>query len=204
MDKPFSEACERNKGPILEVLRDYISIENKRLLEIGTGSGQHAVAFAKEFPWLEWYPSDKKSVFAGMRMWFEESRLRNIQQPIPFEVGKDDFPKLMFDAVFTANTLHIMAWKECKTLIKMLGHRLRENALVFFYGPFNYNGTYTSPSNESFDKMLKERDPSSGIRAFEDVNNNMVKQGFELIDDHEMPANNRLLVYRRLKFVSQR
>lgn len=201
MTKPFSAACDRNKDPILGVLKEHITHDHKRVLEIGSGTGQHAVYFAGHFPFLEWYPSDVKSQHAGMLEWFKEFRIPNIMSPLKFEIGKDEFPKLKFDVVFTANTLHIMHWKECKTLIKMLGHRLREGSLAMIYGPFNYNGEFTSESNREFDQTLKSRDPLSGIRSFEDVNNNMVKNGFELLEDHEMPANNRMLVYRRLKFV---
>ena len=95
-----------------------------------------------------------------------------------------------------------MSWKEDKTLFKLLGKRLREGSLVFFYGPFNYDGKFTSPSNEEFEKWLKERNPKSGIRAFEDVESSMQKFGFKLLKDHEMPANNRLLVFERLSFKS--
>lgn len=201
MDKPYSAACERNKGPILHVLQEVITKDQHRLLEIGSGTGQHAVYFAPHFPFLEWFPSDVKANHQGMQMWFDEHRISNIASPVKLEIGKDDFPKLKFDIVYTANTFHIMHWKECKTLMKMLGHRLREGAKVFIYGPFNYGGNYTSESNEAFDQMLKSRDPLSGIRSFEDVNNNMIKNGFELVHDYEMPANNRMLVFSRLKFI---
>lgn len=201
MTKPFSAACDRNKDPILGVLKEHITRDHKRVLEIGSGTGQHAVYFAANFPFLEWFPSDVKSQHAGMMEGFKEFKIPNIMPPLKFEIGKDEFPKLKFDVVFTANTLHIMHWKECKTLFKMLGHRLREGSLAMIYGPFNYNGEFTSESNREFDQTLKGRDPLSGIRSFEDVNNNMVKNGFELLEDHEMPANNRMLVYRRLKFV---
>jgi cyclopropane fatty-acyl-phospholipid synthase-like methyltransferase len=201
MDKPVSPACERNRAPILEVLQEFITTDNKRLLEIGSGTGQHAVYFAPFFPHMDWIPSDKASQHLGMKAWFTEYKIPSIKAPLKFEVGKDEFPKLKFDVVFTANTFHIMQWKECKTLMKMLGHRLRENSKVFIYGPLNYNGQFTSISNEEFDKVLKERDPLSGIRSFEDVNKVMIKNGFELLDDREMPANNRMLIYNRLKFV---
>ncbi len=127
-----------------------------------------------------------------------------IQKAQRLDVAKDDFPKLRFDVVFTANTFHIMSWKDCKSFIKLLGHRLREGSRAVFYGPFKYNGEYTSESNKEFDAMLKTRDPQSGIRAFEDINTNMMKQGFELVEDYEMPANNHCLVYVRLKFEPKR
>lgn len=199
-DKPYSPACDRNKDPILEVLRDVILDSDRRLLEIGSGTGQHAVYFASNFPKVEWYPTDVSANLKGISMWMSEAKLNNIQPPQRVEIGKDELPKLKFDLVFTANTFHIMHWKECKSLIKQFGGRLREGARVVIYGPFKYQGNFTSPSNEEFDKTLKKRDPLSGIRNFEDVNNAMIKNGFELMMDVPMPANNQTLVYRRLKF----
>ena len=204
MEKPYSPACERNSGPILEVMKQYITRNDQRLLEIGSGTGQHAVYLAPEFPFLEWHPTDVSANLNGMKLWFKEAGIKNIQMPVRVEIGKDDFPKLKFDIIFTANTFHIMHWKECKTLMKQMGHRLREGSRVMIYGPFKYGGEFTSPSNEEFDKSLKERDPLSGIRSFEDVNNSMAKNGFELLNDFDMPANNQMLVYSRLKFVSER
>jgi SAM-dependent methyltransferase len=204
MNKPMSPAAERNQEPILKVLKDFITYEDRRLLEVGSGTGQHAVYFAPHFPQLEWHPTDVSGKLKGIKQWMHEAGVRNIQPPVRLEIGKDDFPKLKFDVVFTANTFHIMPWKEGKSLIKLLGHRLREGSRAIFYGPFKYDGQFTSPSNEAFDRQLKESDPTSGIRAFEDINKAMIKNGFELIDDIEMPANNRMLVYSRLKFVSER
>lgn len=200
MDKPFSAACERNKDAILEVLKETILPSDRRVLEIGAGTGQHAVYFAPHFPQVDWYPTDLSDKLQGMKLWLEEAKIPNIQRPLRLDVSKDDFPKLKFDVVFTANTFHIMHWKDCKSFMKLLGNRLRENSRVVIYGPFKYNGEFTSESNAQFDQTLKERDPLSGIRNFEDILNNMVKNGFELIADYDMPANNRILVFNRLKF----
>jgi hypothetical protein len=199
MEKPFSGACERNRDPILEVLKDIITPADQRLLEVGAGTGQHAVYFAPSFPWMEWHPTDVSSNLAGMKMWFDEYRVPTIQKPRHLEVGKDELPKLKFDLIYTANTFHIMHWKECKSLIKMFGGRLREGSRAVIYGPFKYEGHFTSPSNEEFDQELRSRDPLSGVRSFEDVHNAMVKNGFELTLDVDMPANNQLLVFTRLK-----
>lgn len=203
MEIPFSEACERNKAPILQVLLENIYPTDRRVLEIGSGTGQHAIYFAPKFPQVEWYPSDLPANMLGLNMAFSDARIKNIQKPVRLDVSKDDFPKVKFDVVFTANTLHIMHWKDCKAFMKLLGHRLREDSRAIFYGPFKYNGEFTSPSNALFDETLKARDPLSGIRAFEDINGNMIKNGFELVEDYEMPANNRTLVYRRLKFIGR-
>lgn len=200
-DKPFSPACERNQQPILEVLQQIIDEQDRRLLEIGSGTGQHAVFLAPHFPQVEWYPTDVQANLKGINLWLEEARIPNIQKPQRVEIGKDELPKLKFDVIFTANTFHIMHWKEVKSLIKQFGGRLREGARVAIYGPFKYDGKFTSQSNEEFDQSLKAKDPMSGIRSFEDVNNNMIKNGFELVMDVKMPANNQMLIYRRLKFI---
>lgn len=200
MEKPYSAACDRNKDAILENLNEIILASDRRLLEIGSGTGQHAVYFAPHFPQLEWYPTDLAVNLSGMNIWFNEARVPNIQKPTRLDVSKDDFPKLKFDIVFTANTLHIMHWKDCKSFMKLLGKRLRENSRAIFYGPFKYKNEFTSESNAAFDSMLKEKDPLRGIRSFEDIQQNMIKNGFELIADYEMPANNRMLVFNRLQF----
>ncbi len=198
MQKPFAPACERNQEAIYEVLKQYITYDG-RLLEVGSGTGQHAVYLAQRFPKLHWVCSDVKGNLEGIKAWLKEAKLSNIHGPEILKIGQDDFPgKRPFDYVFSSNTLHIMSWKEGKTFFKLLGKRLREPALVFFYGPFNYNSEYTSESNREFDQWLKERDPQSAIRNFEDVESTMKKNGFKLLQDHEMPANNRLLVFERL------
>lgn len=200
MKKNFSEAAERNKEPILNVLRDFIDTKDKRLIEIGSGSGQHAIYMAPHFPFLTWYPTEVGENLQSLKLAVQGAKVPNIELPHRVVIGRDDFPKLKFDLVYTANTFHIMHWKECKTFMKLLGHRLREGSRVFIYGPFKYNGAYTSESNGVFDQSLKEKDPLMGIRSFEDVNNAMVKNGFELLADIDMPANNRTLVYQRLPF----
>ena len=199
MDKPFSAASERNKDPILAVLKQHILPAHRRLLEIGAGTGQHAVYFAAHFAHLKWMVTDVPANHNGIAKWLREYNGDNIEGPIRFKVGTDEFPTQPMDIVYTANTFHIMSWKNVKTLMKMFGNRLRRGSLVFIYGPFNYNGKFTTESNEAFDKSLKENDPESGIRNFEDINRAMTKNGFELLKDHEMPANNRCLVYRRLQ-----
>lgn len=194
-------ACDRNQGPILEVLKEVISQDNRSLFEIGSGTGFHAAFMAPHFPHIFWTTSDVTSNHKIIKDNLAKANISNIKGPFQFEVGKDDFPRVPYDLVFTANTFHIMSWKNCKTLMKTLGTRMREGSQVIIYGPFNYAGSFTSESNAEFDKMLKARNPDSGIRAFEDVNNNMLKNGFTLYKDFEMPANNRTLVYTRLNFI---
>jgi cyclopropane fatty-acyl-phospholipid synthase-like methyltransferase len=195
----YSAAVENNKGPILEVLKKYIRGE-KRLLEIGSGTAQHAVHFAKHFVQLKWVTSDVYENHLVIDNVLKKAKISNVYGPEKLKIGVDDFPKGSFDFVFTANTLHIMSWKEDKTLFKLLSKRLREGSMVFFYGPFKYKGDFTSPSNRDFDSFLKEQNIKSGIRNFEDVLKNMNDYGFKLINDHEMPVNNRLLVFAREAF----
>lgn len=201
MELPFSAAAQRNQMPIYEVLNSYMTSDGGRLLEIGSGTAQHATFLGAKFPNLHWVTSDQPDNHAGIKMRLKTEKLVNVHGPEKLVIGEDDFPgKKPFDYVFTANTLHIMSWKLNKSLFKLLGKRLREGALTFFYGPFNYDGEYSSPSNAEFDKLLKTKDPSSGIRNFEDIVKVMEKAGFKLLKDHEMPANNRLLVFERLSF----
>lgn len=197
IEKPTSPSVERNREPILSVLQEYGNLEG-RLLEIGSGTGEHAIFFGEKFPKLHWVTSDIPENHGGIKTWLQEVKLPNVHGPEKLVIGVDDFPKGSFDYVFTANTLHIMSWKEDKSLFKLLGKRLREGSVVFFYGPFNYDGRYTSDSNEKFDGWLKSRNEKSGIRNFEDVLASMEKFGFKLLKDHEMPANNRILVFERL------
>lgn len=195
----YSPAADNNKAPILEILKKYIRGE-KRLLEIGTGTAQHAVHFTKHFEQLKWVTSDVAGNHASISAVLKKEKINNLFGPEKLQIGVDDFPKGSFDFVFTANTLHIMSWKENKTMFKLLGKRLREGSLVFFYGPFKYNGEFTTPSNQEFDAHLKLQNISSGIRNFEDVKKNMIDYGFKLVNDHEMPANNRMLVFAREAF----
>lgn len=192
---------DRNKEPILNVLKEILSGKNLRVLEIGSGSGKHAVYFANYFKDIVWTTTDVQAQHAMISKQLLEAKLPNLRGPLSFEIGKDEFPRYTYDVVFTANTFHIMSWKQCKNLMKMFGNRLREGAQVVIYGPFNYEGKFTSESNAEFDRSLKESGPEKGIRAFEDVNNNMIKNGFTLYKDFEMPANNRMLVYTRMIFI---
>lgn len=201
MELPFSASADRNKEPILEVLKKVIRPEDHRLLEVGAGTGQHAVYLAPFFPRMEWTPTEVAENLPMLRERIKQSGIPNITTPFRMTVGQDDFPIRTFDVILTINTFHIMHWKECKTFMKLISGRLQEGGKVLIYGPFNYGGKFTTPSNEEFDKTLREQDPQRGIRNFEDVLNAMFKNGFELLKDNEMPSNNRMLVFRRLKFV---
>jgi hypothetical protein len=144
-----------------------------------------------------WVTSDVKENHFGIQLWLAESGAPNIIGPGVFKVGEDQFPNGHFDVVFTANTFHIMPWYLCEELMDQLGKNLDAGAKVMIYGPFNYNGKYTSDSNREFDESLKQRDPLMGIRDFEEVVRYMEKRAFGLLKDNEMPANNRLLVFEK-------
>jgi len=193
--KPYSEACERNKAPILEVLRAVFA-GSRTVLEIGSGTGQHALHFARALPHLAWQPSDVAGNLPGLFAQFDETDLPNLRAPIVLDLD-DDWPEQGCDAIFSANTLHIVSWARVERFFLHAGAQLQAGGTLVVYGPFNYGGRATSESNAQFDRMLRTRDPASGIRDFEAVDALARAQGFELMDDIAMPANNRTLVWRR-------
>lgn len=182
--------------PILEVLRVELA-GKKRLLEIGSGTGQHAVYLAPEFPGLVWQTSDVAEAHAGIRAWLAEAGLANVLPPLSLDVCKDDWPTERYDAVFSSNTAHWMSWSEVECLFSGVGKALQPGGVFCLYGAFNYRGAFTSESNARFDSWLRSRDPSSGIRDFEAVDELARRAGMALANDHEMPANNRMLVWSR-------
>jgi SAM-dependent methyltransferase len=204
MDKPFSPSCERNRDPILDVLRRHLG-GARRVLEVGSGTGQHAVHFAAAMPWLTWQCSDDAGNLAGIVQWLDGAGLANTPPPIALQAvaapASHFAPALptallSFDAVFTANTLHIMGWPEVQALFAGLPAILSPDALVIVYGPFNQGGLFSSESNREFEGWLKARDPRSGIRDVEAVDALAAAIGLQRIDDVAMPANNRMLVWR--------
>jgi cyclopropane fatty-acyl-phospholipid synthase-like methyltransferase len=195
--KPYVESCERNRVPILEVLRVELAGKS-RLLEIGSGTGQHAVYFAPEFPGLVWQTSDVVEAHADIRAWLAEAGLANVLPPLTLDVCKGDWPSERYDAVFSSNTAHWMSWPEVECLFSGVGRALQAGGVCCLYGPFNYGGDYTSESNARFDRWLKARDPSGGIRDFEAVDELAREAGMTLRKDYEMPANNRTLVWSKM------
>jgi len=196
MDKPFSQACENNKRPILEVLQRYLH-DGDHVLEIGSGTGQHAVFFGSRLPHLIWQTSDVAVYHAGIRQWLAETGLDNVRPPLSLDVTDADWPIASTTAVFSANTTHIMSWPTVEAFIDGVGKILPAGGWFLLYGPFNYGGAPTSESNARFDQSLRARDPASGIRGFEAVDALALARGLTLIEDAAMPANNRLLVWRK-------
>jgi cyclopropane fatty-acyl-phospholipid synthase-like methyltransferase len=191
-----SEAAERNKGPILRLLLEAFA-HSSCVLEIGSGTGQHALHFAAHLPHLSWQPSDTGEYLPVMRERIAREGLANLRAPLELDVRVLPWPIEEVDALFTANTLHIMGWTAVRDFFRGAGAVLRASGTLCIYGPFRYGGRYTSDSNADFDQYLQARDPDSGIRDFESVNELAREQGLELVADHAMPANNQLLVWRR-------
>ena len=195
MEKPHSPSCERNREPILTVLRAHFA-DRRAVLEIGSGTGQHAASFAAALPHLNWQASDRSGNLAGIRAWLDEAALSNTPAPIEFDVNAA-WPQRRFDAVFSANTLHIMSWAEVERLFAGLPGILTDDARLVIYGPFNYGGRYTSESNAVFNAWLKAQGPHQGLRDFEAVDALARQAGLALVEDRAMPSNNRGLVWRR-------
>jgi cyclopropane fatty-acyl-phospholipid synthase-like methyltransferase len=197
MIKPHSEACDRNQGAILSAIQPLLA-DARKVLEIGSGTGQHAVYFAARLPHLTWYCSDLLNNLAGIRSWIDDANLENIPEPLHLDVSHSVWPGQDYDAVYSANTTHIMSWDEVKAMITVAAQSLADQGKLILYGPFKYGGEYTSPSNEQFDKMLRQRDAKSGLRNFEELDEIARQVNFQFEDDVEMPANNRLLYWRKM------
>lgn len=191
--KPYAAACERNREPILAVLREHFA-DRRKVLEIGSGTGQHAAYFAAHLPQLLWQASDISEHLAGIRSWLAEGGSANTPDPLTLDVN-GEWPDERYDAVFTANTLHIMSWPEVERSFAMLPRIMTPGAKLAVYGPFNYGGRYTSESNAAFDGWLKQQAPHRAIRDFEAVDALARAIGLRLLQDHAMPANNRCLIW---------
>jgi cyclopropane fatty-acyl-phospholipid synthase-like methyltransferase len=192
----ISAACERNKDPILRILTQAFA-RSHRVLEIGSGTGQHAVHFATHLPHLTWQPSDRGDYLPGLRARIAHDGPTNLRPAIDLDVRSLPWPVEPVDAIFTANTLHIMDWAAVEDLLRGVGAVLSAPGVFCMYGPFRYGGEYTSPSNAEFDEYLRSTYPGGGIKNFEDVNILSGEQGLHLLDDHAMPANNQLLVWHK-------
>lgn len=194
---PFSEACERNKEPILDILRNVFA-RAVHVLEIGSGTGQHAVWFARHLPHLQWQPTERTTELPGLRARIADEGPPNLRAPLELDVLVSPWRTPPADAVFSANTLHIMGWPGVEAFFAGIATLLRaDGAMLAVYGPFRYRGDYTSASNAAFDQWLRQRDPASGIRDFEAVDTLARAAGLTLAADHAMPANNQLLVWQR-------
>ena len=194
--KPYSESCDQNRAPIQAVLEDVFA-DRTHVLEIASGTGQHAVYFGAAMPHLTWQTSELSANHAGIQAWLDEAKLPNVLSPIVINVNDTDWPVEKFDAIFNANTVHIVGWPAVQRMFFGIGKVLVPGGVLCLYGPFNYDGQFTSESNARFDVWLKSRDPASGVRDFEAINQLAEAQGLTLLRDIAMPANNRTLVWQR-------
>ncbi|MBS0289048.1 MAG: DUF938 domain-containing protein [Proteobacteria bacterium] len=197
-EKPFSAACERNQSYILEQLK-IILASARNVLEIGTGTGQHAVFFAKALPHIQWQTSDLDFMHQGIKRWLYEANLPNVLSPISLDVNKDTILENYYDGVFTANTFHIMPMASVERCIKQVGHALKEEGVFIIYGPFKFNGKFTSSSNTDFDALLKSQQVHQGIRDFEVIDTIAHSVQLSHIQTIEMPANNFMLIFNKVK-----
>ncbi len=193
---PCSEACERNKDPILAILASVLT-GPARVLEIGAGTGQHAVHFARHLPQLEWLPTEQRDGLAALAERVRREGPPNLRAPLELEVTETVWPLEPADVVYCANTLHIMSWPEIEAFFRGVGRVLVPGGVLAIYGPFRFAGAYTSQSNAEFDIYLRQRDPASGIRDFEAVDALAAAERLQLAANHAMPANNQLLLWRR-------
>jgi cyclopropane fatty-acyl-phospholipid synthase-like methyltransferase len=196
--KPYSEACERNRDPILDVLRVAFA-DAREVLEIGSGTGQHAVYFARHLPHLTWHASDVAEHHAGINAWIAEAALPNLRAPVALDVREERWPVAAgsVDGVFSANTLHIMDWGAVEAFFRGVASVLKPGGVLAVYGPFNDGGQFTAPSNARFDAMLRARGEGSALRDVEAVDALARGIGLARTLDAPMPANNRTLVWRR-------
>lgn len=200
--KPVAPACERNRLPILKVIKPLLE-DVRTLLEIGSGTGQHAVYFGSEMPHLLWQTSDVEENHIGIQLWLQESELDNVLAPLTLNVS-GDWPDSNYDAMFSANTAHIMPWRAVEAMFAGVACRLNPRGLFIIYGPFNYHGQFSSDSNRQFEQWLKSVDPERGIRDFEALQELAAENNLLLLQDYEMPANNHILVWQIQETESKR
>ena len=194
----YSEASARNQQPILDVLRKVLA-HATQVLEIGSGTGQHAVHFAKALPYLEWQPSDRSEHLANLEQRVKLEGGVNLKPPLLLDVSQPRWPVTWADAIYTANTLHIMSWQNVEAAFRGINTVLAQGGTLCLYGPFRYAGRYTSDSNRDFDAMLQARDPESGLRDVDAIQQLALAAGLRLVADHDLPANNRLLEFTRFE-----
>ena len=192
----FSQAADNNKTPILDVLKDWLK-PGASVLEIGSGSGQHAIHFSQALSNIQWLPSDRPAVQSLLQHNAKKYGSSNLLVPITLDLAEPEWPASQIDAVYSANVLHIVSTDLGETMMKGAARCLQAGGLFILYGPFRYQGTFTTPSNAEFDDWLRVRDPNSGIRDFEWVDDLARAGDLILQEDRSMPANNRCLVFQK-------
>lgn len=194
MNRPYAESCDQNKDVIHQVIQPYLR-PGTNVLEIGSGTGQHAVHFTQLNPGIQWQPSDRAEYLPGITSWLDYANLKNLRNPVLLDV-QQQWPDEKFDLIFTSNSLHIMGDADAEACIRGAAKCINPSGHFIAYGPFNYNGEFTSESNRRFEIWLKQNNPESGIKHFEVLNEIALQSGLILRDDVAMPANNRILVWQ--------
>lgn len=195
--RPDAPATHRNREPILEVLENELA-GSKSVLEIGSGTGQHAVFFGPAMPWLRWQTSDRAENLAGIGAWVGEAGFDNVLPPLELDVQRVIELPGSYDAVFSANTAHIMSFAAVACMFELVGGILPDGGLFCLYGPFNENGKFTSDSNRRFDESLRVGDPAMGIRDLEDLDKIAADCGLCRYRRYAMPSNNMIVVWRKM------
>ena len=198
MDKYHAESTRRNRTPILEVLKKEIE-GSKKLLEIGSGTGQHAVYFSKKLPQILWQTSDRSINHESINYWIKRYNLKNLLLPLDIEIGVNEKNiNDIFDCVFSSNTSHIMSLENVKSLFALVGKVLNKNGKFFLYGPFKINLEFTTKSNEDFHQKLKAENKLMGLRDIEELDNFAIENNMQNHAFYEMPANNYLSIWKKL------
>ena len=195
-DKPNAPAAERNAAAILDVLKDELA-DARDVLEIGSGTGQHAVAFCAALPYLTWQTSDLEENHASIHAWLDDADLDNVRDPLALDVQDFEAPAASYDAVFSANTAHIMCYAAVESMFALVGRTLRDTGRFCLYGPFSEDGTFNTPSNAEFDRSLRARNPDMGIRDLNDLDGLAAAGGMQRLRRYAMPANNLLVVWQK-------
>ena len=194
--KLYSESCERNQEPILKILQGVLA-KQQYVLEIASGTGQHAIYFGRALPHLSWQTSELTEKHEGILAWLSEIKLPNVLPPVTLNVNDGKWPVGIVDAVFNANTVHIISWLEVERMFAGIARVLNAKGILCLYGAFKYKGEFTSESNARFDAFLRSNNRNSGIRDFEDINRLAESHGLFLVKDVGMPSYNQTLVWQR-------
>ncbi len=202
LDKPFAEYAQRNAAPILEVLRHELR-GRADVLEIGSGTGQHAVCFAAELSHVRWQTSDLDENHDGISSWIAAAGLPNVRGPLSLDVTAADVPDNSYDAVYSSNTAHIMSPKAVVAMFRLVGTVLRRDGLFILYGPFRQAGRFNTQSNREFDANLRSRDPSMGLRDLEELDKLGAENGLRRLRLYAVPSNNLMAVWQKAEVSAQ-
>ena len=192
----YSQAAENNKAPIADVMGKHLP-PDASILEIGSGAGQHALHMSHTFPGITWLPTEREAVVPILRANLALYESNNIQPPLVLDLADFTWSGDLVDAVYAANVMHIVSESLGERLVQLAAEALKPSGLLMLYGPYKYDGQFTTESNASFDQWLKDRDPASGLRDFETVIATAQGSGLTLAQDYAMPANNQMLIFER-------